>query len=105
MKKPKQYTVNVLRDELPVDGAQIRLVVWRKSETPGAVVDPADVLYETRTDKLGEADIPVKRKSSFGIKATACLEDSVWAGDAWVSRKSEKVQINLEQTETACLGE
>lgn len=104
-KKPKHYTVNVLRDDSPVDGAQVKLVVWRKSEVPGAPVNPADVLYETRTDTLGEADIPVKRKSSYGIKATACLEDAVWAGDAWVSRKSLQVQIHLEQTETACLGE
>lgn len=104
-KKSKNYTVNVLRDDMPVDGAQVKLVVWRKSEVPGAPVNPADVLYETRTDTSGEADIPVKRKSSYGIKATACLEDAVWAGDAWVSRKSEQVQINLEKTNTACLGE
>ena len=102
IKKPKQYTVNVLRDELPVDGAKVKLVVWRKSEVPGAPVNPADVLYETQTDNLGEADIPVKRKSSYGIKASACLEDAVWAGDAWVSRKSGQVQINLEKTVDVC---
>ncbi len=105
IKKPKQYTVNVLRDDLPVDGAQVKLVVWRKSELPGAPINPADVLFETQTDSRGEADIPVKRKASFGIKASACLEAAVWAGDAWVSRKSEQVQINLEETKTACLGE
>ena len=105
IKKPKQYTVNVLRDELPVDGAKVKLVVWRKSEVPGAPANPADVLYETKTDNQGEADIPVKRKTSYGIKATACLEDAVWAGDAWVSRKSGQVQINLEKTDAACLGE
>lgn len=105
VKKPKQYTVNVLRDDLPVDGAQIKLVVWRKSELPGAPINPADVLYETKTDTLGEADIPVKRKASYGIKATACLEDVVWVGDAWVSRKSQQVQINLEPSNTACVGE
>jgi len=102
IKKPKQYTVNVLRDDLPVDGAKVKLVVWRKSEVPGAPVNPADVLYETQTDNLGEADIPVKRKSSYGIKASACLEDAVWAGDAWVSRKSGQVQINLEKTVDVC---
>lgn len=105
VKKPKQYTVNVLRDDLPVDGAKVKLVVWRKSEVPGAPVNPADVLYETQTDNLGEADIPVKRKASYGIKATACLEDAIWVGDAWVSRKSQQVQINLEPSNTACIGE
>lgn len=105
IKSPKQYTVSVLRDDLPVDGAQVKLVVWRKSEVPGAPVNPADVLYETQTDTRGEADIPVKRKASYGIKATACLEDAVWAGDAWVSRKSMRVQINLEKTTTTCIGE
>lgn len=102
IKKPKQYTVNVLRDDLPVDGAKVKLVVWRKSEVPGTPINPADVLYETQTDDLGEADIPVKRKSSYGIKASACLEDAVWVGDAWVSRKSEQVQINLEKTVDVC---
>ena len=105
VKKPKHYVVNVLRDDLPVDGAQVKLVVWRKSEVPGAPVNPADVLFETKTDTTGGADIPVKRKASYGIKATACLDDAVWAGDAWVSRKSEQVQINLEQTQATCLGE
>ena len=104
-KKSKNYTVNVLRDDMPVDDAQVKLVVWRKSEVPSAPVNPADVLYETRTDTRGEADIPVKRKSSYGIKATACLDDAVWAGDAWVSRKSERVQINLEKTNASCIGE
>lgn len=105
VKKQKQYTVKVLRDELPVDDAQVKLVVWRKSEVPGAPVNPTDVLFETRTDTLGEADIPVKRKSSYGIKASACLDDAIWAGDAWVSRKSLQVQINLEKTDAACIGE
>ena len=104
-KKPMQYTLSVLRDDLPVDGAQIKLVVWRKSELPGAPINPADILFETQTDTRGEADIPVKRKSSYGIKATACLDDAVWAGDAWVSRKSERVQINLEKTNASCIGE
>lgn len=104
VKKPIQYTVNVLRDDLPVDGAQVKLVVWRKSEVPGAPINLADVIFETQTDSRGEADIPVKRKASFGIKASACLEAAVWAGDAWVSRKSEQIQINLETTNTTCIG-
>lgn len=105
IKIPKTYAVTVLRDDMPVDAAQVKLVVWRKSEVPGAPINPLDVLYETKTDASGEADIPVKRKASYGIKSMACLDDAVWAGDAWVSRKSQQVQINLEQTDRVCLGE
>lgn len=102
VKTPKQYTVNVYRDDIPVNGAQVRLVVWRKTEVIGTVDNPADIIHETRTDSQGIAEIPVKRKSSFGIKVTACISEVIWNGDAWVSRKTERVEINLEQTSRPC---
>ncbi|MEO8002261.1 MAG: hypothetical protein ABI644_10320 [Arenimonas sp.] len=101
-KKTRQYTVNVYQDDIPVEAVVVRLVVWRKSEVAGAADNPADIIFETRTDSSGVAEIPVKRKTSFGVKASKCIGEVMWRGDAWVSRKSEQVHINLEQTDISC---